>query len=293
MLVLSGNRQPMLVTQRRWHQDRRLRRLGRLRAVSDAAVHPGARSCRASVAAHTAPRPDAGEPRAATVTPAVSGTAGTVPAAQDDGAVRLDHNHPAGEATWVRAPEDRADVASAPDSEAAPKPELAAVAAGSDSGAAVCSGTGVASARSSGAGTQVASPVGWLWSSRTAPSSCVACTVAAVTVTTGVTIAAGRSLASGRGGVCAVAGAWPERALGVTSTSTAGCKRPNRRRRRSWYQRRCVTSIGCRLPESTSMVSSGSRVTSPGVSSGRAISFTPRLPERASRSPRVRLSPAV
>ena len=41
------------------------------------------------------------------------------------------------------------------------------------------------------------------------------------------------------------------------------------------------------------MVSSAMRVTSPGVSRARPVSLIPRLPPRASRSPRLRLSPAV
>ena len=44
MLVLSGNRQPMLVRQRRWYQDRRLRRLRNLPAIIHAAPRMGSLS---------------------------------------------------------------------------------------------------------------------------------------------------------------------------------------------------------------------------------------------------------
>ncbi len=128
MLVLSGNRQPMLVTQRRWYQDRHLRRLGRLQPAAGVMVAPGAHSSSAPATAHTAPQLDTREPRAAMVTPAIAGTSGPVPSAQDDGAVRLDHNHPAGEATWVRAPEDRVQAEPAPEPTALPEAEPAAVA---------------------------------------------------------------------------------------------------------------------------------------------------------------------
>ena len=110
MLVLAGNRQPMLVTQQRWYQDRRLRRLGRLRPAADTPLASGGRAGRVPVPAHAAPRPDGAAPRATTSAPTVATTLAPTAApalarpARDDGAVRLDHSHPAGEATWVPAP---------------------------------------------------------------------------------------------------------------------------------------------------------------------------------------------
>ena len=41
LLVLAGNRQPVLLRQRRWYQDRRLKRLGKARLASGEPVPPG------------------------------------------------------------------------------------------------------------------------------------------------------------------------------------------------------------------------------------------------------------
>jgi type IV secretory pathway TraG/TraD family ATPase VirD4 len=107
MLVLSGNRQPMLVKQRRWYQDRRLHRLGALRpaqrlvAQSTLPLTVPARSTPSRSDPLTVVLQDQAVPA---VTPPVRDTA----AAQDDGAIQLDHDLPAGTATWVEAPDDRA-----------------------------------------------------------------------------------------------------------------------------------------------------------------------------------------
>jgi type IV secretory pathway TraG/TraD family ATPase VirD4 len=122
MLVLSGNRQPMLITQRRWYQDRRLHRLGRVRAARNTAVPPGARAAQGAGVEQAVPRQEA-DVGAATVVPAVVATTDAV---QDDGAVRLDREYPAGEATWVPAPEDCLDAEPA----AMPQAQPALVAAG-------------------------------------------------------------------------------------------------------------------------------------------------------------------
>jgi type IV secretory pathway TraG/TraD family ATPase VirD4 len=106
MLVLAGNRQPMLVKQQRWYQDRLLRRLGKLHPTASplpdqqvpsagvdhslplAVEHPARGTQRLKTTTLVAPKVSAGAP------------------VQDDGAICLDHNLDAGESTWVEAPED-------------------------------------------------------------------------------------------------------------------------------------------------------------------------------------------
>jgi hypothetical protein len=101
MLVLSGNRQPILVRQRRWYRDRRLRKLARTQPLGHGLVAPETLA--------------GGKPWAAVdttelVKPAevAIGAATAGSATPDDGAIRLDHGLPAGEATWMVAPEDLA-----------------------------------------------------------------------------------------------------------------------------------------------------------------------------------------
>jgi len=115
MLVLSGNRQPMLVRQRRWYQDRRLHRLGRLQSHLGAPVTAGGRAGRVpALAAANERATDALSAASVAVDvtptmPVATGAAVTpsMPVAWNDGVVRLDHHQPAGEGTWVLAPEDR------------------------------------------------------------------------------------------------------------------------------------------------------------------------------------------
>ncbi|HXT35884.1 MAG TPA: type IV secretory system conjugative DNA transfer family protein, partial [Chloroflexota bacterium] len=101
MLVLSGNRQPILVRQRRWYRDRRLRKLARTQPLGHGLVAP-----EVLVGGE---RWDA-EEFTATVEPMVAATSVATASSPtpDDGAIRLDHGLPAGEATWVVAPEDLA-----------------------------------------------------------------------------------------------------------------------------------------------------------------------------------------
>jgi hypothetical protein len=68
------------------------------------------------------PQADAGVVAA----PPVSAVVAATDAVQVDGAVRLDHDYPAGEATWVPAPEDRVDAEPA----ALPQAQPATIAAG-------------------------------------------------------------------------------------------------------------------------------------------------------------------
>ena len=106
MLVLSGNRQPMLVKQQRWYQHRRLRRLGKLRHTASPLPDQQAPTAGADRSLSLAvEHPVRGTERldtAALVAPVVSGGAPV----QDDGAICLDHNLQAGESTWVEALED-------------------------------------------------------------------------------------------------------------------------------------------------------------------------------------------
>jgi type IV secretion system protein VirD4 len=118
MLVLAGNRQPLLVMQRRWYQDRRLRRLGR-----SAATAPRARAGRVTSTTLAVSREDLWAPSAATAAP-------STPAAPDDDGVRLDHTYAAGAATWVEAPMDQAGVALVQGQTIAAAPEPPADAAG-------------------------------------------------------------------------------------------------------------------------------------------------------------------
>ena len=100
MLVLSGNRQPMLVRQQRWYQERRLRRLGRMPVPwrREPGTHGAERG-------HSSGAP--GQRR-----DAARAVPGPEPApVQDDGAIQLDHDLPAGAATWVQAPDAWATVA--------------------------------------------------------------------------------------------------------------------------------------------------------------------------------------
>jgi type IV secretion system protein VirD4 len=100
MLVLSGNRQPMLVRQRRWYQDRHLRHLGRLTTTGGTAA-----TCPTG-AKEAAPQPAYRMAGEASSTPAPECIA-----VHDDGAIQLDHGLPAGAATWVQAPDARPEAA--------------------------------------------------------------------------------------------------------------------------------------------------------------------------------------
>jgi type IV secretory pathway TraG/TraD family ATPase VirD4 len=111
MLMLSSNRQPILVRQRRWYQDRHLRHLGRLQPAAHATA-PSKLSANApaqplSVSTESPPVATQRQRAAPMATPSMQAPG----APQDDGAIRLDHDLPAGEATWVDAPEDRATPA--------------------------------------------------------------------------------------------------------------------------------------------------------------------------------------
>jgi len=104
MLVLSGNRQPILVRQRRWYRDRRLRKLARTQPLGHGLVAPEtlAGGERWDAEEFTPPA----EPLEAATSAATAGSP-----TPDDGAIRLDHGLPAGETTWVVAPEDLAPTA--------------------------------------------------------------------------------------------------------------------------------------------------------------------------------------
>jgi type IV secretion system protein VirD4 len=124
MLVLAGNRQPVLVTQRRWYQDRRLRRQGGARAESDA---PRARAGRvAATRLANSSQDDATAKPIPTVVPKPA----NMSAAPNDDVVQLDHMYPAGAATWVQAPADTTDVVAPPGQLATPndEPTIAAAA---------------------------------------------------------------------------------------------------------------------------------------------------------------------
>jgi type IV secretion system protein VirD4 len=123
MLVLAGNRQPVMVTQRRWYQDRRLRRQGRIGSVADA---PRARAGR--VAAATLASSQHGDAKAETM-PAVAPASENISVPKDDGAIRLDHAYPSGAATWLQAPESQSDVVPAPEHATTGNDEPAAAAA--------------------------------------------------------------------------------------------------------------------------------------------------------------------
>jgi type IV secretory pathway TraG/TraD family ATPase VirD4 len=100
MLVLSGNRQPILVRQRRWYRDRRLRKLARTQPLGHGLVAPETLA---------GGKPWATVDTTELVKPAEVATAATAGSpTPGDGAIRLDHGLPAGEATWVVAPEDLA-----------------------------------------------------------------------------------------------------------------------------------------------------------------------------------------
>jgi type IV secretion system protein VirD4 len=106
MLVLSGNRQPMLVKQQRWYRDRRLRCLGKLHPL--ASPLPDEQVPSAGVDRSLplpVELPVRGTRRLDTTTVAAS-VASADAAVQDEGAICLDHNLQAGESTWVEAPED-------------------------------------------------------------------------------------------------------------------------------------------------------------------------------------------
>jgi type IV secretion system protein VirD4 len=109
MLVLSGNRQPMLVRQRRWYQERRLRTLGRLRPASSTDAFPGSHIGSAAVTEADS------IPQETTLMLDINADARTMPTPVDTDAVQLDHNHPAGEETWVQAPEEHAEPPQTPE----------------------------------------------------------------------------------------------------------------------------------------------------------------------------------
>jgi type IV secretion system protein VirD4 len=124
MLVLSGNRQPLVVQQRRWYQERRLRRLvevvpAQAEPPPAALAPPAARTAPPAPATITQPRPSANQPA---VPPQAEH-------AHDADAIRLDHALPAGERTWVVTPEHRTPAA--PPAQA---PVLAAAGGAHDAG---------------------------------------------------------------------------------------------------------------------------------------------------------------
>jgi type IV secretory pathway TraG/TraD family ATPase VirD4 len=106
MLVLSSNRQPMLVRQQRWYQERRLRRLANLPSNTAESVQP-ARRATATAPAVSAPvdrgAPPMQRPEAATM---VASTPSADRLVSDDGAISLDRDIQAGEGTWVEAPDE-------------------------------------------------------------------------------------------------------------------------------------------------------------------------------------------
>jgi type IV secretion system protein VirD4 len=112
MLVLSSNRQPMLVRQRRWYQDRRLRQLVRLHPPEQHAAQSTMQVAPSAPFVSAAPvAPSQVTQQGAASADALSGQVPVV--APDDGAIHLDHDLPAGECTWVEAPEDGAEPAPA------------------------------------------------------------------------------------------------------------------------------------------------------------------------------------
>jgi type IV secretion system protein VirD4 len=106
MLVLAGNRQPMLVKQQRWYQDRRLRRLGKLHPLAPPLPDQQVPSAGVDRSLPLAVEHPARGTQRLDITTLVGPVVSDVGPGEDDDAICLDHDLQAGESTWVEVPDD-------------------------------------------------------------------------------------------------------------------------------------------------------------------------------------------